>query len=321
MNKPTIACLVAVMITVARISPGNAIGIMTGGIFQEPKAAAADRIYPGDSSPAPDEPVPDGNPYVYADRESGRWVYQNAALSISIQRIYDPDQKIIWYESYIRCSGEVKLRSLMPGSDGREQSPVAIANRTGAVLAFSDDFYGDRRQKKTKQGIIIRNGKIFSNDTYPAGSNHFPNLEVMALFADGNLKTYQSNEYSAEEYIGMGVTDTYAFGPILVQNGKIDERLMNKEYMPYRDPRCAIGMISTNFYIVLTVEGRTSVSRGARLSWLASKMLELGAVEAINLDGGNTTALVFMGDLINHRAGISEKSIRYLNSMIGIGER
>ena len=77
----------------------------------------------------------------------------------------------------------------------------------------------------------------------------------------------------------MGVTDTYAFGPILVREGELGERMTDKNYSPYREPRCALGMIEPNHYIVLTVEGRTNESKGVRLRWLADKMLELGAIE------------------------------------------
>ena len=44
-------------------------------------------------------------------------------------------------------------------------------------------------------------------------------------------------------------------------------------------------------------------------------MLEKGVVEALNLDGGGTTALVFMGEMLNK----SDKSPRSVGSMIGFG--
>ena len=35
------------------------------------------------------------------------------------------------------------------------------------------------------------------------------------------------------------------------------------------------------------------------LIWVAEKMKELGCTEALNLDGGNSVKLVFMGELVN----------------------
>ena len=50
--------------------------------------------------------------------------------------------------------------------------------------------------------------------------------------------------------------------------------------------------------------------------WLAERMAGLGAVEAMNLDGGNTTSLVFMGERLN-RSG--QDKLRSVGSMLGIG--
>ncbi len=75
-------------------------------------------------------------------------------------------------------------------------------------------------------------------------------------------------------------------------------------------------MIEPYHYLLVVVKGRTSDSDGAYLTWVADKMLEKGVTEALNLDGGGTTALVFMGKLLNK----SDKSPRSVGSMIGFGE-
>ena len=59
---------------------------------------------------------------------------------------------------------------------------------------------------------------------------------------------------------------------------------------------------------MLTVNGRQNQSKGVYLDWLAWKMLELGAQEALNLDGGGTVALVFMGESINVKATASRNT-------------
>ncbi len=84
--------------------------------------------------------------------------------------------------------------------------------------------------------------------------------------------------------------------------------MTDDSYYHYREPRCAIGMIEPYHYIILTVRGRANDSKGAYLGWLAEKMLELGAVEAINLDGGGTVCLVFMGELLNKKSASRDVS-------------
>ena len=53
---------------------------------------------------------------------------------------------------------------------------------------------------------------------------------------------------------------------------------------------------------------------------MAQKMYDLGCVEALNLDGGNTTCLIFLGDMINRPVNTAAKDIRYITGLIGIKE-
>ncbi|MBQ2976694.1 MAG: phosphodiester glycosidase family protein, partial [Clostridia bacterium] len=113
----------------------------------------------------------------------------------------------------------------------------------------------------------------------------------------------------------MGVVHTYAFGPILVENGQLSEYMLRDEYYTYREPRCAIGMLEPHHYFLLVAKGRTSDSKGVYLTWLADKMLEKGVVEGFNLDGGGTAALMFMGKMLNK----STNTVRATTSITGFG--
>ena len=64
------------------------------------------------------------------------------------------------------------------------------------------------------------------------------------------------------------------------------------------------------------MKGRVRESKGVYFDWLADKMLEKGAVEALNLDGGGTVALVFMGEILNKTG----KTMRDITSIIGFGQ-
>ncbi|HEY6015076.1 MAG TPA: phosphodiester glycosidase family protein, partial [Candidatus Limnocylindrales bacterium] len=58
-------------------------------------------------------------------------------------------------------------------------------------------------------------------------------------------------------------------------------------------PRSAVGLTADGRLILATVDGRESgVSEGVRLTELAELMMERGAVQAINLDGGGSSTLV-----------------------------
>ena len=56
-------------------------------------------------------------------------------------------------------------------------------------------------------------------------------------------------------------------------------------------PRTAVGKTASNELILVTVDGRTSAGQGLTTTDLASLMVDLGAVDAVNLDGGGSTTM------------------------------
>ena len=263
--------------------------------------------------------LPDGtNEWVHQDEQDGLWLYYSDSLSVEIRRYRDKANRLVWFETEVHTSEKSPLTSYLSPSKTpgrRYMNPLDLAWNNHVVLGITDDFFGNRWLNRQTVGVIIRNGEIISNDTFPAHTARFPNLEVLAVFKDGSMKTFLSDEHTAEEYLSMGVTDTYAFGPILVRDGQLGTHMDQDDYYRFREPRCAIGMLEPHRYIILTVLGRTDDSKGVYLPWLAEKMLEKGATEAINLDGGGTIALMFMGEFLDK----DNNQARSVTSIIGFG--
>ena len=263
----------------------------------------------------------DADEYVYTDEEEGVWIYVNASLSIVLRRYEDKKAVLTWYEADVHCSPASPLLSYTNGNKTPGTvmiQPAKFVEKYGMVLAFNDDHFGFRINEKDKgipPGIIIRKGQIIYDKTWSRES--FPNLDVLAVFSDGSMKTFDAASHTAQEYLDMGAVSTYAFGPILVQNGELSEYMLRDEYYTYREPRMAMGMIEPWHYYVLCVEGRMADTRskGVYLNWLADNMVEHGVQEAINLDGGGTACLMFMGKKINKSAN----STRSVGSMTGFG--
>ena len=242
--------------------------------------------------------------YIYADKDRGVWLYLTASLAIDIRKYQDAATKNTWFECDIRNTDETPLNGFVNWNTKRSKTvsvnPLRLAKRESMVLLLSDDYFGSRQNDHKTVGIVIRGGEIISDKTVKAGSTAFPNLDVLALFRDGSMKAFPSNAYTAQEYLDMGVTDTFAFGPILVTEGKLGDMMTDRDYFHYREPRLAFGMIEPHHYLAIVTNGRNkSTAQGVYLSWLADRMLEKGAREAINLDGGGTTALIFMGERLN----------------------
>ena len=101
-------------------------------------------------------------------------------------------------------------------------------------------------------------------------------------------------------------------GPWLVRDGKIfvdgdSEDFPAAEFVAKRHPRSAVGVTKNRHLLLVTVDGRQSQSMGMSLNELAQYMLKLGAVQAINLDGGGSTAMFVGGGIVN---GPSDGSLR-----------
>jgi len=79
-------------------------------------------------------------------------------------------------------------------------------------------------------------------------------------------------------------------------------------------------MIEPNHYFLLSAQGRNSDSKGTTLQRMAEIMKEHGVTQALNLDGGNTMALVFRGRMLNKLAVYKDrKFVRTVTSVIALG--
>ncbi|MFJ4620166.1 phosphodiester glycosidase family protein [Streptomyces sp. NPDC088812] len=72
-------------------------------------------------------------------------------------------------------------------------------------------------------------------------------------------------------------------------------------YVPDAAPRTAVGSDGYGRTLLVTVDGYdTTVSRGATRLELATLLRDLGATDALNLDGGGSTTLVWQNTVVNH---------------------
>jgi hypothetical protein len=107
------------------------------------------------------------------------------------------------------------------------------------------------------------------------------------------------------------VNDALHAGPVLMHEGKIrvtsDEEVFFGSTISNIHPRTAAGYRNSGELVLLVVDGRQIDSRGVDLQELAILMRDLGCVEAINLDGGGSSAMVVDGKLLNRPAGTTSQ--------------
>jgi exopolysaccharide biosynthesis protein len=106
--------------------------------------------------------------------------------------------------------------------------------------------------------------------------------------------------------------DIVGCGPLLLWKGRRLEEpeaeSISSVFFLARHPRTAAGVRADGTLLFVTVDGRRpEESVGMSLPELTDLMLELGAVSAINLDGGGSTTMVIDGRVVNHPSGTSPR--------------
>ncbi len=85
-----------------------------------------------------------------------------------------------------------------------------------------------------------------------------------------------------------------------VDEGVLDPRDLNDyTFSAYRHARTLVGIDARGRLILVTADGVAGVSEGLTLTEEAALMRSLGAVDAMNLDGGGSTEFAVNGQLVN----------------------
>ncbi len=265
----------------------------------------------------------DSGEFIYENAEDGVWRYASATLKVEIFRQQTVKPKRVWYEAEIWCAeGSIGPRMVANDPEHWARSveyPYKLARKTGTVIAISGDYANTRVVQKSRVGIVIRDGVIISEKTYKQNSKHFPNLDCLAIYPDGDMKVFYSDERTAQEYLDDGAVDVLAFGPWLIRDGVLNEEALEM-YGKSTAQRVAVGMVEKGHYFFMMLEGRIDRSKGAGISFLAEKLMEKQCRVAFNLDGGQTASIVFMGHQLckmdNRRRNLSSRSS---SDILGVG--
>ncbi|QNL42553.1 phosphodiester glycosidase family protein [Streptococcus sp. NSJ-72] len=195
------------------------------------------------------------------------------------------------------------------GNNVTAKTSVTAANNN-AILAINGDFYG-----ANTTGYVIRNGVVYRNTVREDASNG-----DLAIYKDGSFGIVYENDVSAEDLVKNGVVNLLAFGPTLVNNGKITVSSNSEVGQSMAsNPRTAIGIIDKTHYVIVVSDGRTSESQGLSLYQLAQVMKSYGVKTAYNLDGGGSSTLYFNGKVVNKPTTNGTISERAVSDIVYIG--
>ena len=189
----------------------------------------------------------------------------------------------------------------------RDPSLVYMATSS---TSFSKDKPGLRiNEAIAKEGAIaaINAGAFFDNGTSSAVVGSVPEGLVIAggevLWKTGQAPengfvgfTYDNvmvvdHTMTATRAKELNIRDGCCFGPALIINGTINQTAYSSN--SGFNPRTAIGQRADGAVIFVCIDGRQAGSLGGTYKDIIDIMVEYGAVNACNLDGGSSTVMVY----------------------------
>lgn len=248
-----------------------------------------------DPAPAPQEK------YYLSDTH-----YEDPSITVDIGRGRIHETNYIY--AVVKIADPSQLRTAMAHhySSGRAVPGLAMAKANNAVLAVNADYYA-----MYNNGYLTRRGVNY---------RWRPDLNYDLLIIDqhGDLHGIVEPEEEKiaqwqQEHPALQMVDTFNFGPVLAQDGQwreVSRENMQNLYRIEGDKlasRLAICQLDALTYLIVACEcPEDKGSRGMTLSEFTDCLREVeGKLDgrkiqfAYNLDGGNSTTVIFHNQKIN----------------------
>lgn len=226
------------------------------------------------------------------------WV-DNAHFNVARVKITDPSQ----------------LRTTLanPKNTNKTNRISTIAKDNNAIVAIGGDFF-----TKDSYGYVVRMTEVFRKK--PLKSRDM-------LITDENGDFHIIKGSDAEQLKALmdshTIINAFNFGPALVMDGAKQDIDKDYKYNPTgSEPRCAIGQVGPLEYLLVVVDGgggrevtitnadgTTKKSNGCSMEVLAQFMADQGCTQAYNLDGGNSSLMVFGQENFSKKSIKSERSV------------
>ena len=234
---------------------------------------------------------------------------QNFSLGIEVkdgellQSHINSDMAAGFFEDNKLSLSYIDFTMKITAPDGTEM-PIAHINKPtdyyGAVLMYTPDFNG-AVSPHLPEGItavtvvedVVTAKGISMGGVIPIPENGY----ILAI--NDNMTPFLDSKFSIGDFVKTEISvnpsiedvqTAFGGGTLLLKDG---QKTQITHDVSGNHPRSIIGTNSDGTVIyMMTVDGRQSVSKGVSLSQLADICKEMGMVNAINLDGGGSTAMV-----------------------------
>jgi hypothetical protein len=206
----------------------------------------------------------------------------------------------------------LKLRAV--GSNTLRETTQDSYRRHGAIFAINGGYFS----AKKSESILISNGELVAPgpSRFTRGAfgmeNRKPQIvwpfapdstsDVFLLPDPIKITADQEKLLVTKNLSVWHPAEAIGGGPVLVKAGKIRDTSHEEGFGEghlKRHPRTAIGYSNEYTLVLMVVDGRQQSSAGVTIKELARIMLEIGCYEALNLDGGGSSAMIAADEVVN----------------------
>lgn len=205
--------------------------------------------------------------------------YKGKTFNAHIMLIQDPSRVYLGLSTYDGFSTSKPGKRL---NVAIEDEKAAAAINAGA---FNDNGTADSTVGSVPAGLTIHGSKVVSNQ--------YKGLVPEQGFCgfDENDILVVAKTMSEAEATQLKIRDGCEFGPVLIVNGVPNQEVYsgNSGY----NPRTVVGQRADGVVIFVCADGRQAGSMGATYKDMIDILMEYGAVNACNMDGGSSSVMLY----------------------------
>lgn len=197
----------------------------------------------------------------------------------------------------------LKLRAL--GSHFHRQTTKETSRQHHGILAINGGYFSD----KTSVSLLVSDGHLISPGLTPEVNRGAfvlregkPQILWTRAPDERSAPMIYPSASSLENGKKFHVSQAIGGGPVLIKEGAVEVTATEEGFGGshlLRHPRSAIGIKDEHTLLLMVVDGRQPSSAGVTLPELAGIMRSVGAVEAVNLDGGGSSVMVAADEVVN----------------------
>ena len=192
-----------------------------------------------------------------------------------------------YYTGFIIKLEDPRSLTLVSSNNSHGKLLEELVTEHSATGGINASGYTDHKAMGRAWGITIADG-VYLSDCHE-GTRH-----VMGGFSRDykmSVGYFSKEEIAAQDYLWA-----FEFGPLLIVNG---EKLELTAYSGSLAPRTAIGQTRDGAVLLVVVDGRRIDSIGATYKDIQTILYANGAINAIGLDGGSSSTMVYQQVVVN----------------------